>query len=215
LSFQLADLVEILVHRPSDSDTKKEGAHTIDESVRETLRAAVKEGIMYVELRNVESEELEEARGDPEFVPEDCAPSDLIYFFAHDMWRAAILKLVLDERKQQLHEAIASRLEIECDSAADDFVFQIRIFNHWRQSGNVLKAGGIALVIGKTYESLGLAIPSARLYQEAISVGTQTSDQLEMLIKLHIAAGRAWASDSQHGESVIAYQTALRVSFAC
>ena len=211
LSFQLADLVEILVHRPSDSDTKKEGAHTIDESVRETLRAAVKEGIMYVELRNVESEELEEARGDPEFVPEDCAPGDLTYFFAHDMWRAAILKLVLDKRKRQLHEAVASTLALNYDNAADDFVSQIRIFNHWKHSGNVTKAGEIALAVGKTYEGLGLAVQSARLYQEATNVGTQKSAQLEILIKLHVAAGRALASALRFPESVLEYECALKV----
>jgi hypothetical protein len=125
------------------------------------------------------------------------------------------VKLLLDKRKQQLHEDIASTLELDIDNAADDYLFQIRIFNHWKQSGNVVKAGGIALTVGKRYESFGLAIPSARLYQDAISVATQTSDhQLEVLIKLHIAAGRALASDSQHSESVIEYQTALQVSFA-
>jgi predicted ATPase len=212
LSFVLLDLIEILLHTPGDSDgTGKESCDIVERSVRDTLRAAVEEGIMYVVFSGEECEEVGISSGDPEFVPEDCAPGDLTYFFAHDMWRAAILKLVLDKRKRQLHEAIASTLELDCDNSGDDFVSQIRIFNHWKQSGNVVKAGGIALVIGKTYESLGLVVQSAHLYQQAISVLTQASDQLEMLIKLHIAAGRALASASRYAESVPEYESALRV----
>jgi predicted ATPase len=212
LSFVLLDLIEILLHTPGDSDgTGKESCDIVERSVRDTLRAAVEEGIMYVVFSDEECEEVGISSGESEFVPEDCAPGDLTYFFAHDMWRAAILKLVLDKRKRQLHEAVASTLELNYDNAADDFVSQIRIFNHWKHSGNVTKAGEIALAVGKTYEGLGLAVQSARLYQEATNVGTQKSAQLEMLIKLHVAAGRALASALRFPESVLEYECALKV----
>jgi predicted ATPase len=219
LSFVLAELIAILVHIPGHSDadgTDKEDtadkeSHGLEQSVRDALCAGVAAGIMYVEFSGEEYEEAEVSSGESEFVPEDCAPGDLTYFFAHDMWRAAILKLVLDKRKRQLHEAVASTLELNYDNAADDFVSQIRIFNHWKHSGNVTKAGEIALAVGKTYEGLGLAVQSARLYQEATNVGTQKSAQLEILIKLHVAAGRALASALRFPESVLEYECALKV----
>lgn len=216
LSFDVLDLLDVLENQ-STAEMICPTLQDIGQTVQETLASAVNEGIMHTDyLDESNQEELAaslHSEGMGELQSECGAAGTIMYSFTHDVWRVAILNLVLDKRKRQLHAAVAITLEsYSGDSGVDGYLSQVRVFSHWKQSGNVVKAGTIALDIGKTYVSLGLHEQSIRLYQEALDSTMPMPAESETHIKLYVALGKAYASTGRFPESVVAYQNALTVS---
>ena len=95
------------------------------------------------------------------------------YRFTHDSWRTSILDVMLDERKQEMHEHVALALERElCHEAhgQDDFEKQIRIFKHWIFSGNFTKAADLSLRIGGQLMWLGLNSQGILLFDDVLNI---------------------------------------------
>ena len=157
--------------------------------------------------------------------------------FTHDSWKTSILGVLLDERKKEMHMHVAVSLERELDGEAhsqDDFEKQIRVFNHWKSSGNFSKAVAIALNVGGQLMLLGLNTQAILLFDDVLDILKDMTDknldaeehggisstvleaidapELESLIKLNIAKGKALATIPNAVDAANAYQNALDVS---
>jgi len=155
--------------------------------------------------------------------------------FTHDSWKASILNVMLDERKQEIHEHVAMSLEKELnDDEAHhrgDFEKQIRVFKHWKSSGNFTKAAIHALDIGGQLMLLGLNSQAILLFDEVLDILKEMTDEgeldaryggigasvldtidppeLEYLIKLNITKGKAYSTLRRGVDGAEAYQSAL------
>lgn len=158
------------------------------------------------------------------------------YRFTHDTWKTSILSVMLDERKEEMHEQVAIRLEREYGSkteSEDDLELQIRVFKHWNLSGNFPKAADLALKIGGQLVILGLNTQAILLFDDVLDVLKEISSfdadkklggisssiietidvsRLEYLIKLNIAKGKACCNAGLGERARDAYQSALDVS---
>lgn len=155
------------------------------------------------------------------------------YRFTHDSWKTSILSVMLDSRKEELHEQIATVLEREISQdtqSEGDLEMQIRVFKHWNLSGNFPKAADLALKIGGELMILGLNSQAELLFSDVIlglendqggitygGISCSVLDavepaELELLIKVYIAKGKALCSLAKGKAGAEAYQSALDVS---
>ena len=155
------------------------------------------------------------------------------YRFTHDSWKTSLLSVMLDGRKEEMHEQIAIVLEREIadeTESEDDLEVQIRVFKHWNLSGNFSKAADLALKIGGQLTILGLnsqadlllsdVILGLKNDQDGVKYGGICSSvldaveppELELLIKLYIAKGKALCNLAKGKAGAEAYQSALDVS---
>ena len=157
--------------------------------------------------------------------------------FTHDSWKTSILNVMLVERKQELHKYVAISLERDLDGEAhnqDDFEKQITVFKHWKSSGSFTKASASALNIGGQLMLLGLNSQAILLFDDVLDTlkgisydevgrsrcgGVSTSvleaidvPELDNLIKVNIAKGKAYLTLGQGVAAADAYQSALDVS---
>jgi hypothetical protein len=150
LSFSLDEVVGVEIRT---SDGSKDAVKKITE---EALGVAVEEGIL----------ECKTCMGDNE---SDGKPVTK-YAFYHAVWRTALLNIMLEGRKRDLHRVLAETLE-EQDVGVGDYMFNTKLFNHWIHSGNFGKAAELAIMLGKHFEErLGLPAQSIRLYNEALDL---------------------------------------------
>jgi len=156
--------------------------------------------------------------------------------FTHDSWKASILNVMLDERKQEIHEHVAMSLERALDDEAhnqDDFEKQIRVFKHWKSSGNFAKAALLALNIGSQLMLLGLNSQAILLFDDVLDILKEMTDDgeldaehggigasvleaidapaLEYLMKLNISKGKAYSTLRRGMDGAEAYQSALDI----
>ncbi|KAL9178549.1 hypothetical protein ACHAXT_001887 [Thalassiosira profunda] len=155
--------------------------------------------------------------------------------FTHDSWKSSILNLMLDERKREMHEHVAVSLERELGdeaSAHDDFEKQSRVLQHWKSCGNFVKAATIALNAGGQLMLIGLNSQAILYFDDALDILKEmTGDldvschggisaevldaisppELEYLIKLNIAKGKAYTTLIQRANGAAAYQSALDI----
>ena len=96
--------------------------------------------------------------------------SHLVYTFCHDVWRTTILNLMLDSRKCDMHLTIAKTLEKLDGHHTDDYLSRMKLFSHWRASGESKKAAALALSIGGSFEELGLQDQSIKVFQDALAM---------------------------------------------
>jgi hypothetical protein len=146
---------------------------------------------------------------------------------------------MLDERKRELHKHVAISLERELGDEAhnqDDFEKQITVLKHWKSSGSFTKASASALHIGGQLMLLGLNAQAILLFDDVLDTlrgisydevgrsqygGVSTSvleaidvPELDNLIKVNIAKGKAYLTLGQGVAAADAYQSALDVSGA-
>ena len=99
--------------------------------------------------------------------------------FTHDSWKTSILSVMLNEKKQEMHEHVAISLERELDDEAHnqgDFQKQIRVFKHWKSSGNFAKAALLALNIGGELMLLGLNTQAILLFDDVLDILKEMAD---------------------------------------
>lgn len=157
--------------------------------------------------------------------------------FTHDSWKTSILNVMLVERKRELHKYVAISLERDLDDEThnqDDFEKQITVFKHWKSSGSFTKASANALNIGGQLMLLGLNSQAILLFDDVLDTlkgisykevgrsrcgGVSTSvleaidvPELDNLIKVNIAKGKAYLTLGQGVAAADAYQSALDVS---
>ena len=242
---------EEMVGIEDDDDPKRQEAAA--QLIRESFNVAINEGIIEQSLAQPESDNDEE-----EFINEEddnlCHSMGNIMIslkgrrkshplfaencclrFTHDSWKTSILNVMLGERIQEMHKHVPISLERELDSEAhnqDDFEKQIRVFKHWKSSGNFAKAATIALDIGGQLMLLGLNTQAILLFDDVLDILKEMTDdeldveqyggisesvldaidapELEKLIKVHIAKGKASATSGNPSPET--YQNALDVS---
>jgi hypothetical protein len=156
LSFTLEAIVFVEMRT---SDGTEDAVRKITE---DSLKVAVEEGIL--ERINVGGE----SESDGKIVTK--------YSFYHTVWRTALLNLMLEGRKRDLHRTLAETLE-QKDIGVGDYMFNTKLFNHWVNSGNFAKAADLAVSLGKHFEErLGLPAQSIRLYSEALDLLRESND---------------------------------------
>lgn len=156
LSFTLDEVVAVQM-RASDS-----AEATISKVTEDLFQVAVDEGIL--ECRNITGDN----DSDGKIVKK--------YAFYHAVWRTALLNLMLEGRKRDLHRTIAETLE-EQEIEVGDFMFNTKLFQHWIASHNFGKSAELALSVGKHFEErLGLPAQSIRLYNESLDLLRETKD---------------------------------------
>lgn len=213
LSFTLEDVVAVQM-RNSDSPERNVRNHA-----EQSLSVAVEGGIL--ECREEQDQDSLESKTIKK------------YSFYHAVWRTALLNLMLEGRKRDLHRSIAETLEDQ-QKESTDYLLSSKLFNHWICSDNFRKASELALSVGKHFEErLGLPAQSIRLYNEALDLfreGNQSSDSiagfpprvfdevgiedLTYIIRLQVSLGQALSLSQRMTECVSAYQDALRITQA-
>ena len=213
-------------------------------SLRESFDVAIKEGIIeksvIVSAEDGDDEMMHEEdllkgrRQTHPFYSDNCRLR-----FTHDSWKTSILNVMLVERKRELHKHVAISLERELDDEAHnqyDFEKQITVFKHWKSSGSFTKASASALNIGGQLMLLGLNSQAILLFDDVLDTlkgishdevgrtqfgGVSTSvleaidvPELDSLIKVNIAKGKAYLTLGNGVAAADAYQSALDVSGA-
>ena len=241
----MVELVAVLQETVGDA-AMQEKAHI--RKTRESLEAAVNEGILFMSQDFAEENSTDLNNASIRRMP---SRSSLISYsahsnsvagtsvgtnntyrftFCHDVWRTTVLTLMLDSRKRDIHRIIAKTLEARLSDRTDDYLSKMKLFSHWKASGESSKAVALAFSIGKSYEEMGMINQSILLYQEALRIWTSDDDNweyiseashealdslsvddLENIIKIYVALGRSYATGRSGQESVEAYQSALKV----
>lgn len=225
LSFTLDDVVAVQM-RNSDSTEASVRSHA-----EAALKVAVDGGIL-------ECKEIFDEAG------QDKESSIKKYSFYHAVWRTALLNLMLEGRKRDLHRSIAETMEAQEDMRGD-YMFNTKLFNHWVCSYNFQKSAELALELGNHFEErLGLPAQSIRLYNDSLDLLREDKvygDSLDLLededgeriggfskrvfdqvdatdlayiVRLQVALGKSLGMAQRMTESVTAYQDALKITQA-
>ena len=218
MSFTLDDVVAV---QQRNSDTAEA---TVRIHAQTALQVAVDSGIL-------ECTESESERGNP----------TKKYSFYHAVWRTALLNLMLEGRKRDLHRSIAETLETQRGEQSD-YMFNTKLFHHWICCYNFEKAADLALEVGKHFEErLGLPAQSIRLYNDCLDLLREdkvygdsldllededgeriggfskrvfeeiVTEHLAYIVRLQVALGRALDKAQRMTESVTAYQDTLKI----
>ncbi len=192
MEFTLREVVASYYNLSPFDDSEKEIRET---NVLLSLKVAVDEGIIdqIFEGGIPDKDEDEEEETADEFtesvsvrVKDENALNDrkekpfdtnISFRFHHAMWQETILKLLLDSRKRILHQVIAETLEKETqEMSGNNYYSLIKLFGHWKDSGNALKASSIALNVGKSFANIGLGTESVKILDDALDVWHSSFD---------------------------------------
>lgn len=179
-SFEMKVLVAVLRQMNKEQADFK----TVLDKAKSSLDVAVSEGILYViqEGGDFSDEGIDDITGESTGLHEsscsfdnpspslESLSSNLVYTFCHDIWRTTILNLMLDSRKRDMHLIIAITLEKQEGQNADDYLSRMKLFSHWKASGESKKATSLALSIGKSFEELGLQDQSIKVFEDALDM---------------------------------------------
>ena len=156
LSFSLDEVIGVQMRRGDGQE------NIVRRLTLEALEAAVDQGILVTLAIGGE-----QGSGGKEGVK---------YSFYHAVWHTALLSLMLQGRKNDLHRAIAESLAQE-EKGVEDYMFQTKTFTHWICANDFAKAAQLALTVGQHFEErLGLPAKSIRLYNEALDLLRESSD---------------------------------------
>lgn len=110
---------------------------------------------------------------------DDSSLKDNSYTFYHDTWRRVIKSLMLDSWIQDIHMHAAMAIETRVpDNAMRDHETKVKIFQHWKGSGNTIRSAVAALDIGKSFKLLGMNRVSISVYEDAIDMW-KSSESME------------------------------------
>jgi tetratricopeptide (TPR) repeat protein len=159
-----------------------------------------------------------------------------IYFFAHDVWRSAIMKMMLRIRQAVIHRYTAVVLEEKFGLASTDYMQKMRVFAHWKASGDTTKAATLALAIGDSLEELGMSGDSVKVFGEALSMWEERGDEesedgltgftldalesidaldLDLIIRLKCGIGRCASKMGDPTLCVASFSSALKILQIC
>lgn len=160
--FELLDIIIVFEHEKHVGESER-----MDHcrSVKENMNTAVAKGILDVmpdEDRKYHGSFM--AKGHP------FAEFNVKYRFAHNVWRTNILSSTLDSWKRDMHGLIAKAIEeaVEHGEGDHDLETLATWFSHLEASGEVSKAGEVALRIGSTMEEDCLTQEAKVIYREAM-----------------------------------------------
>jgi len=191
------------------------------EKIESILSQADKEGIL-----------VEMFQGGTETAMEDDETerfAEKSYMFRHSIWRNCLLGTMLEERKRELHKTIAIKLGGDAVDEVKDLRFAMKLFGHWRDSGELGTATERAISIGKHLDNLLLLRQSIEFCIEAIgmwkndssdkddeeevvaeisskALNNVTPDQLSSLARLHISIAKNYSNIRDAVNSNIFYE---------
>uniref|UniRef100_A0A7S1YK06 Guanylate cyclase domain-containing protein n=1 Tax=Grammatophora oceanica TaxID=210454 RepID=A0A7S1YK06_9STRA len=226
-SFELVELVAVL--REVLGGDEEEQLHHIRKT-REALELAVQEGILFLfhtekgENEGLLQESSAVSQASPAEDGDEDAEITFGFAFCHEIWRSTILKLMLQERKRDIHRIIAESLRSQLGDNNEDYLSKMKLFSHYKASGDYEAASMVAMSVGTSYEALGMHSQNIRLLQDALAmwkIGNDsvsqevldffTGEELGSVMQLYGAIGKAYSSDGQDRNSVRAYQDALTI----
>lgn len=218
--------------------------------VEESLKIVVKEGILddnaphqsvrseffsFQQISTSTFQHMEEyEEGDIDDLMDDENVNQSYYQFNNDSWRQAVLSLLLDSYKQDMHQHAATSIETRIVSLKDaDYHTKIRLYNHLKLSGNNNKATDLALSVGKSFMGLSLSLHSIHIYNQTLDMWHRNSvddgndtlagiplhviqsldkDNLKSIIRLLTALGQALGTTlTRKVESAQSFEDALQV----
>mmetsp|Transcript_24801 Transcript_24801/g.34650 ORF Transcript_24801/g.34650 Transcript_24801/m.34650 type:complete len:559 (+) Transcript_24801:1-1677(+) len=152
------------------------------------------------------------------------------YMFRHAIWRKCLLGTMLEERKRELHKTIATKLGGNDITEVVEPRSAMKLFGHWRDSGDLGKATELAIKIGKYLDSWLLLKQSIDFCTEAIQMWKDsgsgngedgesvagmsskildsiTPDQMNSLARLHISVAKNYSNIRDAVNSNIFYES--------
>lgn len=175
-SFEVREIIDIAEHILCvPSEEKAQLAHDIDAA----LQTAVAEGILDEMVRIHDADEDDECdkiklmtiQCDSNECDEKEIDTRRVYSFYHSTWQRLILSLLLDSWKRDIHEHAAMAIEARLPNTEQrDYRIKVKLFQHWKESENTVKAADLALDIGQSYKLLGLNQQSIKVYEDALDM---------------------------------------------
>jgi hypothetical protein len=122
---------------------------------------------------------------------------DRTYMFPHSMWRDCLLGTMLKEQRQRLQRYVAKKLEEEYmqeEARLDHRQLKqyLKIFLHWNESGDLIKATNLAKRIGKHLASLQLHQQSLDVCMEAMKAWKKEVDSNSDDVQNAHIGGELW-----------------------
>uniref|UniRef100_A0A7S4RWS7 Guanylate cyclase domain-containing protein n=1 Tax=Ditylum brightwellii TaxID=49249 RepID=A0A7S4RWS7_9STRA len=147
--FTLSELITVDCHC-------KERKQKCIQNIHDTLRKACKEKILLEIFQGGSTTKQRSSYCSNE--EEDAVVvekvDDRIYAFSHAVWRNCLLGTMLAERQRDLHRKIATILEGEETDKVVELRHAMKVFGHWRGSGNLMNSTRLALKIGQYLDGL-------------------------------------------------------------
>lgn len=185
---------------------KEENMAAHIKKVEESLKIVVKEGILddnaphqsvsteFFSFQQISSSSIVEDFDEDDEI-DDFTDNETVngtfYQFCHDSWRQAVLSLLLDSYKQDMHLHAAKSIESRMLSFDEsDYHTKIRLFNHLKLGRDHCKATVVALAVGKSFMGMSLSLHSIYIYNDTLDMWRSSSvnDDDEMIagIPLHV-----------------------------
>jgi hypothetical protein len=104
-----------------------------------------------------------------------------MFEFSHNMWRSTVLGTMLKERKRDLHKKIAIKMEENSKlfEGRSDLSMMLKLFDHWKSSGDFSKAASLALFIGKRLKDWDLLQQNLDLLRDAKDLCFQSLHRMD------------------------------------
>jgi len=99
------------------------------------------------------------------------------------MWRNTVLGTMLKERKRELHKKIAMKMEENANlfQGRSDLSVMLKLFEHWKSSGDFSKAARIALFVGKRLKDWDLLHQNIDILRDAKDLCFQSIKRIKKL----------------------------------
>jgi predicted ATPase len=121
--------------------------------------------------RDLFSEDNSQDRCESDLSLKESALLPIKYRFTHNAWKTAILSMLLVSRKRDIHRNIALAFEArEAILRKKDYRSRLKLFSHWKESGERIKAANVALDILKKFELFGFQNQSLTVISDAIGM---------------------------------------------
>lgn len=237
-SFEMSDIRSVM-HRMSGDVPAIETLLLHADRVQRLLDQLVEEGIIIEDVGETgRQKSVYQRKGTGEIT--GIRPAGFIekrtYFFAHGVWRSAIMKMMLRIRQAVIHRYAALVLEQKFGLASTDYMQKMRVFAHWKASGDSTKAATLALAIGDSLEELGMSGDSVKIFDEALSMWEELDDEeseddvagftpealesidaldLDFIIRLKCGIGRCAAKMDDPTLCVQSFSSALQILQIC
>ena len=116
-------------------------------------------------------DDISQDRFETEFSLGEAGTLSMRYRFTHNAWKNAILGMLLVSRKRDMHKTIALAFEArEALLKRMDYKSRMKLFNHWKESGERIKAANIAIDVLKKFELFGLQNQSLTVIKDALGM---------------------------------------------
>uniref|UniRef100_A0A7S0GE41 Uncharacterized protein n=1 Tax=Proboscia inermis TaxID=420281 RepID=A0A7S0GE41_9STRA len=210
--FSFSEVLAIQCHGLDNAETS---AHM--KRIQEALDASVKENILE-EAHSGEKRSRKNTEHTRKAMKRFSKTFKIVerqYTFSHAMWRNCVLGTMLNETERDIHRFIANIMEGD-NYEVHSYISAMKLFHHWKASGDIMHASLLAMKIGKHLENLLLQHQVIDFYFEVISMWKDfsgdeneedviagmghgvlsrlTREELDCLARLHTSIAKAYAN---------------------